>query len=115
MPEAEVLRRVLNLNPLNLYLWRNTRGAYRERSGHYITYGFGPNGASDAIGFRVIRVTTEMVGKRIAQFCAFECKAKGEKLKPEQQEFIDSINAAGGIAAGVWSPDDAARALGLIP
>lgn len=113
--ESETLRQVLAFDPLNLQLWRNTRGCYQDRRGQWITYGVGPNGASDTIGYRVIRVTPAHVGKRLAQFCAFEVKRAGETLNDKQEAFIGNINAAGGVAAGVWGLDDLARALELIP
>ena len=113
--EGEILRQVLAFDPLSLQLWRNTRGAFKDRTGRWITYGVGPNGASDTIGFYTLRITPEHVGKRFAQFCAFEVKRRGEKLSEDQGAFIGNVRAAGGLAAPVWSVEDLARALGMIP
>ena len=113
--ESEILRQVLALKPLNTDYWRNTRGRYlHHQSGQWISYGLGPNGASDCIGYRVIRITPDMVGKRVAQFLAIETKAPGEQSTEDQDAFIDNIRAAGGCAGVVYSVEEAARLLGVL-
>ena len=91
----------------DLTLWRNNRGSVELDGGKRLTYGVGPNGASDLIGFRTIVVTQAMVGKRIAQFVAVECKAPGAEPSDDQISFIDRIQAAGGIAGIARSVRDA--------
>src|SRR5262249_44758114 len=114
--ESDVLRQVLAFDPLNLQLWRNTRGRYlHHQSGTWISYGLGPNGAADCIGYRVIRIAPDMVGKRVAQFAAVETKAPGEALSAEQETFLDDVRAAGGFAVMVQSAEALARAMGLLP
>jgi hypothetical protein len=54
-------------------------------------------GSSDLIGWRTVTVTPEMVGQRLAQFVALEVKAPRGRVSPEQQQFVDTVNAAGGI------------------
>lgn len=109
--EAGILRAILDFDPLNVILYRNTRGRYRDKFGNWISYGIGPNGAADVIGLRVIHVTPEMVGARLAQFCAIEVKKEGETPTDEQRFYIDGILAAGGCAGVCRSVQDAAALL----
>jgi VRR-NUC domain len=55
-------------------------------------------GSSDLIGWRPITITPEMVGKQIAVFSAIECKTLKGTTTEEQQNFIDRVRGAGGIA-----------------
>ncbi|RLF67108.1 MAG: hypothetical protein DRN30_00755 [Thermoplasmata archaeon] len=55
-------------------------------------------GSSDLIGWSVIRVTSEMVGQRVAIFTAAELKTGRLKATTEQQNFVNKINLDGGIA-----------------
>ena len=92
-------------------LWRNNRGQVLLPNGGRITYGVGPAGASDFIGYRSLVVTPDMVGQRLAVFCAVETKAPGKALTPAQEQFIERVRAAGGRAGVAHSADDAARVL----
>lgn len=92
---------------VDLTLWRNNRGSVELGDGKRLTYGVGPNGASDLIGFRTVVVTQAMIGKRIAQFVAVECKAAGGEPTDDQITFLDRITAAGGRAGIARSSDDA--------
>lgn len=67
-------------------------------------------GSSDLIGFSVVTITPEMVGRTVAIFSAVECKAAGGRVRPEQANFIEQVRKAGGIA-GVARSDDEALAL----
>ena len=91
----------------DLTLWRNNRGSIELGDGKRLTYGVGPNGASDLIGFRTLVVTQQMVGKRIAQFVAVECKAPGSEPSNDQITFINRIQFAGGRAGIARSAQDA--------
>lgn len=55
-------------------------------------------GSSDLIGYTTVEVTPEMVGQKVAIFTAIEVKAKGKKASPEQQNFINAVKHAGGLA-----------------
>jgi len=90
--------------------FRNNNGVLRDREGTYIAYGMG-NGTSDLIGFTSIKITPEMVGKRVAIFTAMEVK-KDEaaklrddknKKKVQQGKFISFVKKMGGIAGFVWT------------
>lgn len=70
-------------------------------------FGVGSPGGSDLIGYRRVRVTPEMVGQEIAQFAALEVKSARGRVRPEQQQFIDHIVSAGGIAGIARSVDEA--------
>ena len=70
-------------------------------------FGVGSPGGSDLIGYRRVRVTREMVGQEIAQFAAVEVKTPRGRVRPEQQQFIDHIVSAGGIAGIARSVDEA--------
>ena len=96
---------------LNGCLWRNNRGQLILPNGGRLTYGVGPNGASDYIGFKHIIITQEMVGQRMAQFVALEAKRPGAKLKNDQQDFLWLIDEAGGLAGVARSGEDAIQIL----
>ena len=61
-------------------------------------FGVGSPGGSDLIGYRRVRVTPEMVGQEIAVFAAIEVKSARGRVRSEQQQFIEHIRNAGGIA-----------------
>jgi hypothetical protein len=92
-------------------LWRNNRGV-AQYGQQLVRYGVGPRGASDWIGYRVLTITPEMVGQRIAQFAAIEAKRPGEKPDDNQQQFIDSVKSDGGLAG--WA-DSAEKAKEIVP
>lgn len=83
----------------DLVLWRNNRGVVTLPNGSLVHYGVGPNGASDWIGYRQVKITAEMVGQTIAQFVAVEAKAP-DAGKPDELQirFIGRIRKAGGQA-----------------
>jgi hypothetical protein len=66
-------------------------------------------GTSDLIGWTAVDVTPEMVGCRVAIYTAIETKkSKGGHTSDDQQNFIDQVIKAGGIA-GVANSPEAAR------
>lgn len=56
-------------------------------------------GASDNIGITTITVTAEMVGQKIGIFTAIENKSIRDRWQKGQQEFLQMVADAGGIAA----------------
>lgn len=74
-------------------------------------FGVGSPGGSDLIGYRRVRVTEEMVGQEIAQFAAVEVKTPRGRVKAEQQQFIDHVLSAGGVAGVARSVDEAQNIL----
>ncbi len=63
-----------------------------------VAFGVGGKGGSDLIGWHTVEVTEDMVGKKIAIFAAIEVKAPGGAVRPEQVNFVNQVNAAGGKA-----------------
>ena len=96
----------------NVVLYRNSRGSVQLPNGGYLTYGVGPNGASDWIGYQTVIVTEDMVGRSIACFIAIEAKRFGKSPTPAQQDFIAEVRDAGGKAGVVHSAEELARILG---
>lgn len=80
----------------NVKLWRNNRGQVMLPNGGRLTYGVGPNGAADFIGYRTITVTSDMIGEQIAQFLCIESKRPGENATNEQMDFAADVYADGG-------------------
>ena len=74
-------------------------------------FGVGSPGGSDLIGYRRVTVTPEMVGQDVAVFAAVEVKTPRGRIKPEQQQFVDHIRGAGGIAGIARSVDEAKNIL----
>lgn len=79
-------------------LFRNNQGAYTDERGRFIRYGVGQPGGSDLIGWHSITITPDMVGKKVAVFMAVEVKTQNGRVTDAQQNFVDVVNKAGGIA-----------------
>lgn len=63
-----------------------------------------PPGVSDLVGW----VTMDGV----ARFLALECKAeRGGRVSPDQERFLATVRAAGGLSAVVRSPEEALAAI----
>ena len=71
-----------------------------------------PKGFPDLFGIKPITITPDMVGKTIGLFCAVEVKHK-TKATEAQQNFIEFIKSAGGLAGVAKSLEDAERILRL--
>jgi hypothetical protein len=75
------------------------KGIARILNAHRISFGL-TDGASDLIGWRPVKITKEMDGKTIAQFCAVEVKTKAyPTLTKDQKNFLKQVKDAGGYAA----------------
>ena len=66
-------------------------------------------GSADLIGWTIRTVTPEMVGTQVAVFTSIEVKTPTGRVKPEQQQWLDAVQAAGGIAGVARSVEDALR------
>ena len=109
--ETDIVHRImLALNDgVNCALWKNVRGKFRPIAGNdkrVIAAGLSAEGSSDLIGLRVITVTPDMVGDRVAIFTAIEVKA-GTSARPEQRDFIAKIKRYGGFAGVAHSVEEA--------
>jgi hypothetical protein len=90
-------------------VFRNNTGTLRDQNGRPVQFGL-CKGSADLIGWRTVTVTPDMVGQRLAVFTSIEVKTPTGRLRPEQQQWLDAVQAAGGIAGVARSVEDA-RAL----
>jgi hypothetical protein len=89
-------------------LFRNNTGTLRDQNGRPVQFGL-CKGSADLIGWRTVTVTPEMVGATIAVFTSIEVKTATGRIRPEQQQWLDAVQAAGGIAGVARSVEDAQR------
>jgi hypothetical protein len=68
-------------------------------------------GSSDIIGWKSRVMQPDDVGTRVAVFTAIEVKAEKGRVSAEQQQFIDAVLTAGGIAGVAKSEQDACALL----
>jgi hypothetical protein len=89
-------------------VFRNNTGTLKDANGRPVQFGL-CKGSADLIGWTTRTVTQEMVGQRIAVFTSIEVKTPTGRLRPEQQQWLDAVQAAGGIAGVARSVEDAQR------
>jgi len=87
-------------------LFRNNTGTLRDQHGRPVSFGL-CKGSADLIGWRTVTITPEMVGQQVAVFTSIEVKTPIGRVKPEQQQWLDAVQAAGGIAGVARSVEDA--------
>lgn len=68
-----------------------------------------PKGTPDLLGWSSIPITETMLGRTVAVFCAIETKSPTGRATPEQENFLNQVRAAGGIAILVREPNDVHR------
>ena len=95
-------------------LFRNNTGTLRDQHGRPVSFGLA-KGSSDLIGWTTRSITPEMVGQQVAVFTSIEVKSPTGRIRPEQQQWIDAVQAAGGIAGVARSVEDAERLIGANP
>ena len=89
-------------------LFRNNTGTLRDQHGRPVQFGL-CKGSADLIGYRTITITPEMVGQQVAVFTSIEVKTPTGRIRPEQQQWLETIQSAGGIAGVARSVEDALR------
>ena len=89
-------------------LFRNNTGTLKDQHGRPVSFGL-CKGSADLIGWKRVTVTPEMVGSTVAVFASIEVKTATGRLRPEQQQWLDAVQAAGGIAGVARSVEDAQR------
>ena len=89
-------------------LFRNNTGTLRDQNGRPVQFGL-CKGSADLIGWKRVTVTEDMVGSTVAVFLSIEVKTATGRLRPEQQQWLDAVQAAGGIAGVARSVEDALR------
>ena len=87
-------------------LFRNNTGTLRDQHGRPVQFGL-CKGSADLIGWKRVTITPEMVGSTVAVFLSIEVKTATGRLRPEQQQWLDAVQAAGGIAGVARSVSDA--------
>ena len=92
-------------------LFRNNTGTLVDRNGRPVQFGL-CKGSADLIGWTTRTITPEMVGQQVAVFTSIEVKTATGRLKPEQRQWLDAVQKAGGIAGVARSVADCDR-LGL--
>jgi hypothetical protein len=89
-------------------LFRNNTGTLRDQHGRPVSFGL-CKGSADLIGYRTITITPDMVGQQVAVFLSIEVKTPTGRIRPEQQAWLETVQAAGGIAGVARSVEDAQR------
>ena len=87
-------------------VFRNNTGTLRDQNGRPVQFGL-CKGSADLIGWKRVTITPEMVGTQVAVFTSIEVKTATGRLRPEQQQWLDAVQAAGGIAGVARSVSDA--------
>lgn len=105
--EAEILKAILQMlrrHPKVALCWRQNSGTFAERNRDGTTRYIRANtqrGMSDIMG-------ALMDGRTLA----IEVKSRTGRMRPGQEEFLQTIRAAGGVAGVCRSVEDAVRLLG---
>jgi len=89
-------------------LFRNNTGTLKDQNGRPVQFGL-CKGSADLIGWKRVTVTPDMVGQQVAVFLSIEVKTPAGRIRPEQQQWLDAVQAAGGIAGVARSVEDAQR------
>jgi len=96
----------------NCRLFRNNTGTLRDQHGRPVQFGL-CKGSADLIGWTSRTITPEMVGQQIAVFTSIEVKSSSGRVKPEQQQWLNAVQAAGGIAGVARSVGEAMDLLSI--
>ena len=91
-------------------LFRNNTGTLVDRNGRPVQFGL-CKGSADLIGWTTRTITAEMVGTTVAVFTSIEVKTATGSLRPEQRQWLDTVQAAGGVAGVARSVADAQQLL----
>ena len=89
-------------------LHRNNTGTLRDANGRPVQFGLA-KGSADLIGWTTRTITPDMVGQRVAIFTSIEVKTATGRVSPEQRQWLEAVQAAGGIAGVARSVEDALR------
>jgi len=93
-------------------LFRNNTGTLRDINGRPVAFGL-CKGSADLIGWRTVTITPEMVAQQVAIFTSIEVKAAAGRIRPEQQQWLNAVQAAGGIAGVARSVGEAMNLLSI--
>ena len=87
-------------------LFRNNTGTLLDRNGRPVQFGLA-KGSADLIGWTTRTITPDMVGQQVAVFTSIEVKSATGRLRPDQRQWMEAVQAAGGIAGVARSVEDA--------
>ena len=108
MPSEQTIQQQIRLQcsrgPVRLH--RNNTGTLLDRNGRPVQFGLA-KGSADLIGWTTRTITPDMVGQRIAVFTSIEVKNATGRLRPDQRQWMEAVQAAGGIAGVARSVEDA--------
>lgn len=112
MPSEQTIQQHIRLacSSGNCRLFRNNTGTLKDANGRPVQFGL-CKGSADLIGWTTRTITPEMVGTQVAVFTSIEVKAPTGRLRPEQQAWLDAVQAAGGVAGVARSVADAQQLL----
>ncbi len=114
MSEAQTQQQIrLELSRGPVRLWRNNTGTLLDKHGRPVTFGL-CKGSADLIGLRTITIGPEHVGQRLAVFAAIEVKSATGRPTAEQTQFLQAVQAMGGLSGIARSVDDARGILCLM-
>ena len=105
--ESQILNEIRLAIAPHCTVHRNNSGAFKDKTGRFVKFGLFNPGGADLIGWKTITVTPEMVGQKIAQFVGLEVKTPTGRIRPEQENFLRVMKAAGGLGGVVRSPEQA--------
>jgi hypothetical protein len=112
MTEQQIQQQIrLTCSTGSTRLFRNNTGTLRDQHGRPVSFGLA-KGSADLIGWTTRTITQEMVGSQVAVFTSIEVKAASGRLRPEQRQWLDAVQAAGGVAGVARSVEDARALLG---
>ena len=100
------IRLTCSRGPVRLH--RNNTGTLRDANGRPVQFGLA-KGSADLIGWTTRTITPDMVGQRVAIFTSIEVKSPTGRVSPEQRQWMEAVQTAGGIAGVARSVEDALR------
>ena len=105
--EAQILRAILALlrhHPKVASHWRQNSGTFAERN---------RDGSTRYIRANTAKGMSDIMGVlKDGRTLAIEVKSRTGRMRPGQEEFLQTIRSAGGVAGVCRSVDDAVRLLG---
>jgi hypothetical protein len=105
--EAEILRAIIQLlhrHPRVAQCWRQNSGTFAERN---------RDGSTRYIRANTAKGMSDIMGiLKDGRTLAIEVKSRTGRMRPGQEEFLQTIRQAGGVAGVCRSVEDAVRLLG---